>query len=252
MSDQAADTHDDRLKKLELLAEKVGPRRPSIWDLITIGATVLLVLVISLVFIPGRQVKEVPSSNLIPAASAIEHPAFVLLGRYNDEIYFFSEPNGKVFRYDPQKGTSESVFDLSSYQTHLWSPQGNKITIVSTQDNDSGDLYVVDLSKPIQSPKPLTRRSKDTIPKSFVLLSTSPMAWSPNETLVAFVAYDDDVSDIFAVATDGSGIWRVTTNQKKLSSITWIDADTLGFVIQENAQYKKYLIQIDGSGWQEW
>lgn len=192
------------------------------------------------------------SSGSTPASPEIEQPAFVLLGKYNDRIYYFSEPNGQVLCYNPVSSKSESVFDLSSYKAHLWSPQGDKIAIISTQDNDSGGLYVVDLSQPTQNPKSLTQRSKNTIPKSFALLATSPMAWSPDETIVAFVAYDNDVNDIFAAMVDGSRTWRITTNEKNLSSIAWADDDTLAFVMRANEQYKKFLVQIDGSGWQEW
>jgi hypothetical protein len=254
MVEPEADDIDKRLKDLEKLAAKVGPRRPTVWDLLTVGVvvTVILFLVYDLFFAKKRLLGEIIPSQPTPAAKTVDQPQSILLGRYQNRVYSVSESEGKVFSYDPRTNRDESVASIASYLAHSWSPQGDKIALISTQDSDSGDLYIIDLSGLDQSAKRLTQRNQGTMSKSFALLDTSLLAWSPSEASIAFVAYDGEVSDIFVSATDGSGTQRVTSDQRWISSIVWIDDKTLGFVKQIDGQSKKYRVQIDGSGLRPW
>jgi Tol biopolymer transport system component len=255
MPQRKIDTPDKQLEQLESLAERLSPRKLSSWDIILVVVVAILCLSIGLSF--DRffgQLKVAPILAPAPSpAVKADKPAFVLLGRHANSVYYFSEPNGQVLLYDPKSGKSESVFNLSAYQAHLWSPSGNKIAVISNQDNESGDLYVIDLSSHVQEPVLLTQRKEDAIPKSFSLLASSPMAWSPDESTIAFVAYGpNDRSEVFIAKVDGSRTWPITTNQHDLSSIVWVDDSTVAFVGLLDGQYGKFMARTDSSPPQEW
>lgn len=243
---------DERLKQLDELAKRAWPKSRMAWN-----SSVLVIVTVMLVFVfilwlqqSWKSGKTQPQSSM-PTPDESEEPAFVLLGTYDERLYYYSGPSGQVLRREPLTGKSETTFNLSSYRDHLWSPNRTQIAVISNQDNDSGHLYIVDLRRPLLDLEPLTQRG-EVIPKAFALRSLSIAAWSPDEMHIAFVAYRNDESDIFVAKTDGSEICRITHNEEGVSSIAWIDTDTLAFVSRIDGQFRKFLIHIDGSGREEW
>ena len=72
------------------------------------------------------------------------------------------------------------------------------------------------------------------------------MSWSPQGRQIAFVAHNDEGSDLFVSAADGSRTQRVTYNKASIGSVTWVDAETVAFVSDWEGQDLIYRIDADG------
>jgi tricorn protease-like protein len=179
----------------------------------------------------------------------------VLLGAYQGHTCAFdqstSDPN-KLTCYDSSlHELSIKQGKLSSYETFLWSPKG-KIAFISRQDVGKGHIYVVDVTQPKLEVKQITQRHQDGLSDDFVLRADSPLAWSPGETAIAFVAFNGDTSDLFAAQVDGKRTRRITHYKAHITSVVWVTTDLLAFVSDMDGREKRYLIKTDGGSLQEW
>lgn len=183
-----------------------------------------------------------------------DQSSLVLLGAYQGYICSFDQsirdPN-KLLLYDPSSGQLPVEGKLSSYETFLWSPKG-KIAFISRQDIGKGHIYIVDVTQPKLEVKQITQRRQDSLSDDFVLRADSPLAWSPDETAIAFVAFNGDTSDLFAAQIDGKRTWRITHYKAHITSVAWMSADWIAFVSDMDGREKRYLIKTDGGGLHEW
>lgn len=190
----------------------------------------------------------------VPLPTQNQSP-LVLLGAYQGYICSFdqstSDPN-KLTLYDSSlQKLSIKQGKLSSYETFLWSPKG-KIAFISRQDVGKGHIYMVDVTQSEFEVKQITQRSQDSLSDDFVLRADSPLVWSPDETAIAFVAFNGDTSDLFAAQIDGKRTWRITHYKAHITSVAWVSTDWIAFVSDMDGREKRYRIKTDGGGLHEW
>jgi len=171
--------------------------------------------------------------------------AYVLLGAYQDRLYFFDRQAQVIYEYNPaQPGTQKQVDSPPSIEAILPSPQAGRIALVSASLKEQTGIYVLNLSP--SANLQLITGQQTGFPPGYVLIPTSAMSWSPDSRQVAFVAYKDGQSDLFVAQAAGTSVQRLTYHGANIGSVAWIDQDTIAFVSDWESHDMMYLIEPDG------
>jgi hypothetical protein len=258
MSEQDPTSSQDISKQLDEFARRQWDKFPHASCSWGVAGWITLIIVISAIIwflqdlvpmLGGRL--GVKSPTPLPTQ---DQRSLVLLGAYQDRFCSFdrstSDPN-KLICYDSSLQKLPIKGKLSSYEALLWSPKG-KIAFISGQDVGKGHVYVVDVTQPELEIKQITQRDQDNLSDDFVLRADSPLAWSPDETAIAFVAFNGDTSDLFKAEIDSKKSQRITYCKEYIISMAWVSTDLIVFVSDMDGREKRYRMKTDGGELQEW
>lgn len=177
--------------------------------------------------------------------------AFHLLASYEGKVYYFDRQAGVIWRYDPAQPDDPTRIDsLRSFESIVPLRQGEKLALISAQDDPLGNVYVLDLANPSEL-KPIVQR-KAGITSGFALTGRSTLAWSPRGDYIAFVAYKNGESDLFVVDATGINVQRLTYLNANIGTVTWVDDDTIAYVSDWEGQDNVYLIDKEGGNLRRW
>ncbi len=170
-----------------------------------------------------------------------KHMETVLGQGDNREIYVMNVGGSGLIQL-----TNHPAWDKSP----SWSPDGSRVAFLSDRDQDGyEELYVINadgsgLTKLIYSPD----------------WGVGDYTWSPNGSRIVFAYFSygasvtdatDDVSDIYVVNTDGSGLTNLTnTNDPEWDEgASWSpDGSRIEFVSDRDGNWDIYLVNADGTG----
>jgi hypothetical protein len=170
---------------------------------------------------------------------------YVLVGRIEEKVYYFDEQAESVFEYDPaQPGQQRYTGSIPSVETALVSPERDRIALLSTEKKGHSGIYLLD-PLDVGDLMLVTTQASGLTP-GYAIRVDSAMSWSPRGRQIAFVAHNDEGSDLFVSAVDGSRTQRVTYNEASISSVTWVDPETIAFVSDWEGQDLIYRIDADG------
>lgn len=162
----------------------------------------------------GLYLLDVQDKSILPIAPKLTE-------NLNAYFHFKWSPNGKKILYSgflPQDGLY--IFDVESNKSELlidksafsfnWSPSNDQIIFSTNQTTSNGiysfGQYILDLNT-----------------KDYQLLSNFPpevsgmtdsVAWSPDNTTIAFSAWTEDSLDIFFINPNGSNLQNMTAPAK--------------------------------------
>jgi Tol biopolymer transport system component len=208
--------------------------------LLLMGFVVLVVLRVA-DYLPLRQERGLGDCSSVRKFSRM----YVLLGVHQGKVYFFDRQAESIFEYDPPRPHEQrQVGSLSSVEAVSLSPQMDKIALLSAGKEDQAGIYVLDLSGPADLVLITTQEAGLT--PGYTLRPESEMSWPPDGQEVAFVAYEDDQSDLFVAQSDGKQVQRLTYHGANVGSVVWVDQQTLAFVSDWEGQDMLYLIERDG------
>lgn len=259
MSEQDPTSSQDISEQLDEFAKRQWDKFPRVsctgWGVF--GGIVLAILLLAIILslrdlipmVEGRLGVKLP----VPLPTQDQN-SLVLLGAYQDRFCSFdrstSDPN-KLTCYDSFLQKLPIEGKLSSYEASHWSPKG-KVAFISRQDIGKGHVYVVDVTQPELEVKQITQRHQGSLSDDFVLRADSPLAWSPDETAIAFVAFNGDTSDLFKAEIDSKKTQRITYCKEYIISIAWVSKDLIVFVSDTDGREKRYRMKTDGGELQEW
>jgi len=184
-----------------------------------------------------RQAKATPTPAL--------PKSYVLLGSYHGKVYFWDQQAKTIKEYDPSHPNQEKRKGLlKSLYLAARSPSGDKIALVGIGKGGEG-VYLLDL---MDSEDLMWVTSPERgFPADYSLQPSSTLSWSPDGTLIAFTAFREAKADLFVADADGTEVRRVTYLGADISSITWVDSDTIAFVANLENREAIYLIEYDGA-----
>jgi TolB protein len=126
-----------------------------------------------------------------------------------------------------------------------WSPDGRLIAYISNQDGQ-GDVYI--MPQDGSNPTNLTRSPTVELMSP---VGHPPLEFSPDSRRLAFLSDVDGNLDIFTIATDGSGLVRLSRNPETEISPRW-SSDSLCLTFYSFSQLTGvgaiYLVRADGTG----
>jgi Tol biopolymer transport system component len=162
------------------------------------------------------------------------------------KIAFSAGPNGSgsifVMNADGSGQTSIGEAFLSSCPS--WSPDGTRIAFVSGRFDITFSLYTINADGSGQ-----TNLLKNAGVSAF---ANDCPAWSPDGSRIAFEGQtegDDNLSDVFVINSDGSGLARLTDAVHRDSSPAWSpDGTRIVFLAERDENFEVYVMNADGSG----
>lgn len=235
---------------------------------------VALFLIIALAFFAQDVVHTLKASNTpVPTVAAVgpgystplaaqpsPPPSRVILGTDGEGLmYYFKEGQGVYAREAPSAEPTR-IISLPGFAAHHWSPSRNRIAFVThNRSNVLPMLYVVDVQTPtltLASP-----HDPDRFPADFGLQATSPVAWSPDEVYVAFVAYDGGHRAALLVSEVMSGtVTRLTEGSEPVTSVGWeiVESDQgekvqrVVYALRRAGDTHLYTVEPNGANRQRW
>lgn len=77
---------------------------------------------------------------------------------------------------------------------------------------------------------------------------TDEAVWSPDGNAIAYVAYQNDNSEIFTMNADGTNVTQLTDNDESEFQITWApDGRRIAFVSNRDGNREVYVMNTDGT-----
>lgn len=180
----------------------------------------------------------------VPPVSQLS--AYLLLATEHNYLLYFERQTNLIITTDLTNGNHIAINDTRFQEIFVSTSASlsNTLALVASIAPNRANLYLIDLTaEPVL--RQLTKDDNAFLP-SFTLTSGSLLSWSPNGTQIAFTAFENDRSDLFLVDTAGKQVSRLTYQQANISSILWLDDDTISFVWDWNGQDSIYKIDNDG------
>jgi tricorn protease-like protein len=188
-----------------------------------------------------------PSSQEVTSTpeSDISRSSILLIGARQNVVAYLMRNDG-IYLYEI--GASETILkrvpgDMPDYFFAVWAPKTAKVALVSDKDETQANIYVLDLVT--EDVKRITHRDKG-FTKGFGLEPSSALAWSPDESHIAFTACQEVISELFVATIDGSQTYRLTYHEANVRAVSWIDAETIAFMSDWTGSEKLYRIDADG------
>ncbi len=161
------------------------------------------------------------------------------------EIVFMSNYNGTnigVFSMNADGSNITRLTDKAEYvQYPTWSPDGQRIAFISTDDDKQiWDLYTMNADG---LDRKLILHSTDDGLKVF---DRSNPTWSPDGTKLAFLARNQQGTNIYTVNADGTNIFNVTPDEYVDIAPVW-SPDGTRLLLTNYTDGKFHVISADGT-----
>lgn len=222
-------------------------------------ALLLAILIFSLTAFLLRYSGVLPffPKSTAPSSTVTQQPAneftrnYVLIGIYENKLYFFDQHTNGVFEtaytgsaaisQPTSRGRQDMIVAIDKI---IPSPEKKKAAILTTRTKDDNGIYLLDFANFGDEDKFITKWPLE-MPSGYQLHTQATAAWSPDGATLAFVAIKETQPDLFIVKPDNQA-QRVTYQGKNIGSVTWLDNDHLAFVSDWEGKDQMYTIHRNG------
>jgi len=163
-------------------------------------------------------------------------------------------PDGKKIVFNSNRSGNHEIYSINADGTELkrltnntrddmdpkWSPNGSRIVYETTKNLSTGGWYYE-----------ICVMNSDGTEQKELIEGVSPL-WAPDGTHIAFSGADDNISDIFMIEPDGTGLKNLINNPTDEFDFSWSpDSKLIAFATNRDYNAEIYILCVDCEGNQQ-